>query len=173
MDYLKLKAWTEAQKAAKAATELESKLRDEVFGEFFPTKPSEGTHTVELPHGWTLKASCKLNNKLDEAALPATLKTLREAKVNVDKLIKYKPAVVAAEFKKLTPESKQVFSAVLTQTPGKPTMELIAPKPQWYAHHESSCVFLSYEGFMSDDGLAVPITEQEKDELVAQGYTGA
>jgi hypothetical protein len=130
----KLKAWQTAAQQAKTATELESKLRDEVFKEAFPVEgakqDSKGTFYEDLPNGWRLQAVTKLTAKLDEAAVPAIKEKLLEMKViGVDTLFKYKPSLVAAEYKKLTVESKAVVDEAIKETPAKVVLELLAPKP--------------------------------------------
>ena len=128
----KLKAWQSALKQAKESTELESKLRDEVFKEAFPVEAkkqdSKGTFYEDLPNGWRLQAITKLTAKLDESAVPAIKEKLLEMKViGVDTLFKYKPSLVAAEYKKLTVESKAIVDEAIKETPAKVTIELLPP----------------------------------------------
>ena len=54
---------------AKEAIENEMKLRKEVMATFFP-EPVEGVNSLELEQGWVLKATYKIDRKIDPAALP-------------------------------------------------------------------------------------------------------
>lgn len=129
----KLKAWQTAKAQAEAATELESKLRDEVFKEGFPVEAgkqdSKGTFYEDLPNGWRLQAVTKMTAKLDEAAVPAIKTKLLEMKVIVDKLFKYKPSLVAAEYKKLSADAKDVVDTAIEEKPAKVVLSLVAPEP--------------------------------------------
>ena len=67
---IKLQEWNEALVAAteaKKAIEKEQALRKEIMALFFPA-PEEGTNKVDLGAGWTLKATHKIDRKIDEAA---------------------------------------------------------------------------------------------------------
>ena len=129
----KLSEWTAALAAAevaKVAVAREQALRKEVMALFFPT-PEEGVNNLPLEAGWTLKATYKLERKLDEAALPAVLKQLREMGVNPDTLIRTKPELETKAYKSLAqinPAAVRVFEQALTIKPGSPVVELIPPK---------------------------------------------
>ena len=117
--------------AVKPIIENEQALRKEVMGLFFPT-PVEGTNTVDLEGGWKLKGVHKLDRKVDEAALEAVMKKLREEyQYNADTLIKQEPKLDTKAYKALVtinPEAAKAFEEALTIKPGSPTLELIAPK---------------------------------------------
>jgi len=129
----KLNEWTAALAAAnvaKLAVAREQELRKEVMALFFPA-PEEGVNNLPLEAGWTLKATHKLERKLDEAALPAVLKQLREMGVNPDTLIRTKPELETKAYKSLAqinPAAVRVFEQALTIKPGSPVVELIPPK---------------------------------------------
>jgi hypothetical protein len=130
---LKLKAWKESVAEKKKQEDLEAQLREELFKEAFPIEAakqdSKGTFREDLPNGWKLQAVTKLTAKLDEAAVPAIKTRLLELKVsNLDALFKYKPSLVAAEYKKLNAESKAIVDEAIEEKPAKVVLELVAPK---------------------------------------------
>lgn len=130
---IKLQEWNEALVAAteaKKAIEKEQALRKEIMALFFPT-PEEGTNKVDLGSGWTLKATHKIDRKIDEAALPAVFQQLREMGVNPDPLVRAVPSLETKAYKSLAqinPDASRVFDQALTIKPGSPTLELIPPK---------------------------------------------
>lgn len=129
----KLQEWYQAVLAAQEAkkvVEAEQSLRKEVMALFFP-EPVEGTNKFELEAGWSLKATHKIERKVDEAALPAVLQQLREMGVNPDTLIRTKPDLDTKAYKSLVqinPDAAHVFEQALTIKPGSPTVELVPPK---------------------------------------------
>lgn len=129
----KLQEWHQAVLAAQEAkkvVEAEQALRKEVMALFFP-EPVEGTNKFELEAGWSLKATHKIERKVDEAALPAVLQQLREMGVNPDPLIRTKPDLDTKAYRSLVqsnPDAAHVFEQALTIKPGSPTVELIPPK---------------------------------------------
>lgn len=129
----KLQEWHQAVLAAQEAkkvVEAEQALRKEVMALFFP-EPVEGTNKFELEAGWSLKATHKIERKVDEAALPAVLQQLREMGVNPDPLIRTKPDLDTRAYRSLVqsnPDAAHVFEQALTIKPGSPTVELIPPK---------------------------------------------
>lgn len=129
----KLQEWHQAVLAAQEAKKLveaEQALRKEVMALFFP-EPVEGTNKFELEAGWSLKATHKIERKVDEAALPAVLQQLREMGVNPDTLIRTKPDLDTKAYKSLVqinPDAAHVFEQALTIKPGSPTVELVPPK---------------------------------------------
>lgn len=129
----KLQEWYQAVLAAQEAkkvVEAEQSLRKEVMALFFP-EPVEGTNKFDLEAGWSLKATHKIERKVDEAALPAVLQQLREMGVNPDTLIRTKPDLDTKAYKSLVqinPDAAHVFEQALTIKPGSPTVELVPPK---------------------------------------------
>lgn len=129
----KLQEWHQAVLAAQEAkkvVEAEQALRKEVMALFFP-EPVEGTNKFELEAGWSLKATHKIERKVDEAALPAVLQQLREMGVNPDPLIRTKHDLDTKAYKSLAqinPDAAHVFEQALTIKPGSPTVELVPPK---------------------------------------------
>ena len=130
----KLKSWQTAATQLEALKVQESELRDEVYKAFFPKESAiednKGTFYEDLPNGWKIQAVKKLTATLDETVVPAIKQKLVELKVsNADLLFKYKPSIVAAEYKKLTADSKAIVDDAISEKPAKVVIELIAPKP--------------------------------------------
>ena len=126
-----VQAW--ATKQLEPLQNVESTLREELYALAFPNQALEpstkGTFWEDLPNGWKIKAEAKLTATLDEDAVPAIKAKLLEMQVsNVDVLFKYKPSLVAAEFKKLNDASKAVVNEAITEKPAKVTITLVEPK---------------------------------------------
>ena len=129
----KLQEWCEALQAAlavKPLVEKEQALRKEVSTMFFP-EPVEGVNTLELPSGWKLKLTHKIDRKLDEAVLPAVMAQLREKGINFDTVVNMKPTLDTKTYKAMkisNAEAVKVFDQCLTIKDASPTMELVKPK---------------------------------------------
>lgn len=114
----------------KPAIAKEMELRKAVMAEFFPL-PKEGVNDFPLAEGWVLKATYKLDRKVDMGAIPAVYAKLREMGVNPDPLLEYKPSLVTSAYKAMAtinPEAAHVFDQALIIKPASPTIELKAPK---------------------------------------------
>ena len=105
----------------------EMAMRKELFGEIF-TAPTEGVNKFELPGGWKLNATYKLDRKPDEALLHGTLTKLAERGVEVADLIKITPSLSVSAYKKLSEADRKLMDEALIIKPASPSMELIAPK---------------------------------------------
>lgn len=124
---LNLQEWQAARKHLEHYKNLEMKLRKEIFGVVFPL-PKEGTNTVPLQNGWSIKGIRKVDRKLDPAALNALAEEIDQVGIARGKIIAYTPELVLKEYRTLTDEQRLVFDQVLTIKDGAPSMELIAPK---------------------------------------------
>jgi hypothetical protein len=123
-----LAEWQDAKRKLAYYKDVEGTHRRTLFAGTFP-EPREGTQSFKLANGFTIKGQYKIGRKLDEAALPATLATLREAGVaNTDALVAYKPSLVKREWNTLSPENKLLFSPAVIATPGMPGLDLEPPK---------------------------------------------
>lgn len=118
---------TEQVAALKSVIAKEQELRKQVFEAFFPA-PKEGANTINLPEGWKLKGTYKIERKIDEAALPAVIEKLRIEGVNSDLLVEYKPSLKTTVYKQLVAEHRAIFDEALTAKPATPTVELNPPK---------------------------------------------
>jgi len=106
---------------------VEMEVRKTLFAMAFP-EPVENTNTLELSHGWKLKAMHKFDRKIDEAAMPDILAELQNLGVNTDILIKYIPQLEMTNYRSMTEENRTIFNQCITTKPGSPSLELIAPK---------------------------------------------
>ncbi len=123
-----LAEWQDDKRKLAFYKEREKENRLTLFAGTFPN-PKEGTQSFKLADGRTVKAQYKINRKVDEAALPATLARMRELGVaNADALVTYKPSLAKREWNTLSPENKLVFSDAIIATPGTPTLEVELPK---------------------------------------------
>lgn len=125
--YERIGEWVQLQRELVAVKEKELALRNIIFAELFPD-PKEGTNTFDLPEGWKVKGTYKMTRTLDEAALPAVLETLRKKKVNVEDLIKYKPSLDTASYRKLADAHRSILEQAMTIKPATPSLEVTTPK---------------------------------------------
>lgn len=125
--------WSQAQAKlaeVKSLVENEMRLRKQVMEAYFPA-PTEGVNTCQLESGWEMKATHKIDRKIDEAALPAINAELREMGVNADSLVRLKPELVTTAYKTLVqinPEAAKVFEKAMISKPASPSIELKPPK---------------------------------------------
>lgn len=125
----KLNEWRQANdyvQQVKPWLEKERELRKEVAA-LLVDYPIEGTNYVPLPAGWSIKLTHKLSRKVDEAALSASLESLREAGLNPMALLEYKPSLRTKLYKGLTPEQRNEFDSILVISEASPTLELLPP----------------------------------------------
>lgn len=124
--YELLDQWAEAAEMKKKWEKEEHRLRMALFQGTFPN-PTEGVNKHELPDGRVVKATHKLNRKVDEAALPAVEAAMRE-QFQIDPesgLIRRKPELAVGAYKKLTEEQRHVFDEAIVSKPGTPTIEIV------------------------------------------------
>lgn len=116
------------QKQLAAVKASEMKLRQEVFdvinkkGEI-----TKGTNSIALPDGWALKVVAKESVSVEESVLPAVRVKMREAGITED-VFKFKPSLVADQYKCLTAEQKAIVNEALVTKPASPEVKIIAPK---------------------------------------------
>ncbi len=125
--------WSQAQAKlaeVKSLVENEMRLRKQVMEAYFPT-PTEGVNTCQLESGWEMKATHKIDRRIDEAVLPAINAELREMGVNADSLVRLKPELATTAYKTLVqinPEAAKVFEKAMISKPASPSIELKPPK---------------------------------------------
>ena len=119
----KIMAWNDLQAKLAFYKQEEAKLRKEIVDKVF-AEASVGTNKVELGKGYELKAVIKENTSIDEAAL-SNLKLPEGA---LDGVVKYKPSIVAAGYKKMPANLQKILDTALVVKPGAPTLTLVAPK---------------------------------------------
>lgn len=123
-----LAEWQDDRRKLAYYKEQEREKRMILFAGTFPN-PKEGTQSFKLADGRTIKAQYKINRKIDEAALPATLAAMREQGVaNTDLLVRYIPTLAKREWNTLSDDNKLLFSAAVIATPGTPTLDVELPK---------------------------------------------
>lgn len=121
--------WFNACIELAAAKEKEAALRKQVVGDFFPEGLQKGTNKFPMDNGFVMKATGVLNYKIDEAAAPAILKTIKEQfKIDAKACIRTKLELAQGEYNKLPDDVKKVFDEALTITPGTPQLEIMKPK---------------------------------------------
>jgi hypothetical protein len=119
-----LAEWIDDKQKLAFYKEREKQNRLLLFAGTFPN-PKEGTQKHKLPDGRTIKAQYRINRKIDEAALPATLAKMRELGVaNADALVNFKPTLAKREWNTLSEDNKLQFSPAVIATPGTPTLDL-------------------------------------------------
>ena len=105
----------------------ESDLRDQIVDDVFSER-TEGTNSAELGHGYEIKCKQPYSYNVDEDELKNVLKEMpRGAK---KKLIKTKVSLIKKGYSALDEEDKEIFDPCLTLTPGKPQLEIVAPKKE-------------------------------------------
>ena len=125
--------WTQAQAKlaeVKPLVENEMRLRKQVMTEYFPT-PVEGVNTCQLESGWEMKATYRIDRKIDEAALPAINTELWGMNVNPDRLVRAKLELDLTAYKSLVqinPQAAKVFEKAMISKPASPSLELKPPK---------------------------------------------
>jgi hypothetical protein len=122
-----LELWYEMDKQIKALKGQEMLLRLKIFkGKF--VDPKEGTNSVDLPDGFVLKGKRTINRDVDAAALATLREQFRDAGINVDELIRYKPELKVGEYRTLTAEQMLIFDQALVIKDGAPALEIMMPK---------------------------------------------
>lgn len=122
-----LDAWYPVAKQLNELTLREKELRNEIFARAFPS-PQLGTNKVKIDHGMALIGDYRMNYRIDQPAMEATLSAAGDnERALIENLIKYRPEVRPGEFKKLDAEALKVVGHFITQTPGTPGLEV---KPQ-------------------------------------------
>lgn len=118
------------QKDLELLKENEMKLRKELF-ELVSKKGeiTKGTNNIALPDGWALKVVAKETTTVEESVLPAVRVKMREAGITED-VFKFKPSLVADQYKGLTAEQKAIVNEALVTKPASPEVKIIAPKGQ-------------------------------------------
>lgn len=130
-----LQEWIDADKAMRAAKDLEAAARKAVVESIgFDPEKKEGTERLPLANGWEIKAVKKQNYSLKNAAGETDLaldkmeKMGEEGKFLAERLVKWKPDLSIKEWKELPEKFKPLFATCLTISDGMPTLELIEPK---------------------------------------------
>lgn len=129
-------AWYELQARMAADKATEAMMRRRLADYFFPN-PTEGSadnkHPLNDGTGAILQLTHKLNRKVLEPELDALKAAAKEPgsnapKVPWNKLLKYKPELVKAEYNKLTEDERKYVDGALEIKPGMPELQVVIPK---------------------------------------------
>lgn len=122
-----LNQWTHVSQQLKQLKSQETELRRQLFTSLFPQyQPGDKNEKLELDAGWSIKGEQKLSYSVDKTALPAVLEQMPEGTESL--LIRYKPELNMAEYKRLTEEQRLKFDQALVIKPATPTIMLVPPK---------------------------------------------
>ena len=112
------------------AKEAESKLRDELVTELFSADKDAGSETIEIANGYALKATKKLDYKLNNknGEVEALIAVIGHDAVREMKLIRWEPKLSETAYKNADPQTQKLFDDCLTIKPAKPSLEIVPPK---------------------------------------------
>lgn len=133
--------WQETKDAIEVAKAAEMTMRKYIVSRAFPNA-TEGTNTVELGAGYSLKAVKKFNYNLDtdlekvEQALDDIAKMGNEGTFLAERLVKFEAKFLLTEYRKLCTDDatdiqkkiKKRIDQVLTITDASPNLEIKGPK---------------------------------------------
>jgi hypothetical protein len=129
-----LKEWYELKKQMDEMKNKEVVLRQFIFAGLFPT-PEEGTNTYPLNDGTgaVAKGVHTINRAvqvelLAELAKVQAMPDSNQPKLELEKLVKWKPEVSIKEYRLLTDEQRLLFDQVLVIKPGMPGLDIVIPK---------------------------------------------
>lgn len=119
-----LSEWKKAEQQAKQWADRELELRNKIFARCFPN-PVPGTkeNKFKLPLGYTLVGDYRLNYKVDRALLNAAMAE-PEIRPIIDEIITFDPRVSGSKFRGLSDNERKMISAMITETPGTPALEI-------------------------------------------------
>lgn len=121
--------WYQASLDLAKAKQTELDLRNQMVETFFPEGLKKGINKFPMDDGFVINATGVLNYKVDEAAAPAVLKTIKERfKFDAKECIRTKLELAQGNYNKLPDDVKKVFDEALTITPGTPQLEIVKPK---------------------------------------------
>ena len=129
-------AWYQIHVQLQALKGTEAMLRSRLSKHFFP-EPTEGSRDNKMPlndgTGAILQLDHKINRKVLEPELDALKAAAKEEgsnapKIAWNKLVKYKPELVTAEYKKLTDEERKYVDGALEIKPGMGELKVVIPK---------------------------------------------
>jgi hypothetical protein len=122
-----LARWYEMNERLGKLRFQESMLRKQVVARFFPEdKENPGTHKYNLPGDYILRAEMSLEYKIDNAALTNVKGQLKDHKINVDKLVRWKPELEVKHYKTLNDDQKALVSSFITAKLGSPKVTIKA-----------------------------------------------
>jgi len=128
-----LKEWYTLKQQLDELKGKEVVLRQFIAAGLFPN-PEEGTNTHPLNDG--TGAVAKVMHVINRAVQADLLDELEKSlatndnlpKLELDKLVRWKPEVSIKEYRALTDEARHMFDQVLVIKPGMPGLEIMIPK---------------------------------------------
>ena len=129
-----LKEWYVLKQQLDELKGKEVVLRQFIVAGLFP-EPTEGVnkHDVNDGTGAVVKATHVINRAVQEEPLAELRKSMalpdnNLPKLDLDKLVKWRPEVSIKEYRTLTDEERNLFDQVLVIKPGMPGLEIVIPK---------------------------------------------
>lgn len=129
-----LAKWFKLKQQLAKVKSAEALLRSRLFKHYFPA-PEEGANTFPINDGTgaEIKGVHTIQRDVDEAELEALREAMFEEgsnlpQLSIDKLVKWKPSLVKAEYNRLTDDERAVFERALIIKPGSPSMDIKIPK---------------------------------------------
>lgn len=111
----------------------EMAMRKAIFAQWFPDAV-EGVNRFELPDNYLLKGSRIINRSVETASLQAMADKFKEAGINTDVLVQYKPELKISAYRDLSDEQRHLFDQCLIIKDGSPVLEIAQNKraaPGW------------------------------------------
>lgn len=132
--------WYNTKQQLDKVKDEEHALRQQIVSAAFDCSKLEGTDTVDIGYGCSLKLSRELayNATNENGEITALGNALIAAQVPVDKvneLIRWQPDIAKKVYRELQPLAegnpvvKEAFAKAITLKPGMPQLSLITPKP--------------------------------------------
>jgi ADP-dependent phosphofructokinase/glucokinase len=124
----KLEQWYEFKSSLDFLRAEESKLRDELVAELFTTIKDAGSETIEIANGYRLKATKKLDYKLNnkDGQVEALIAIIDNELAKT--LVHWTPELSITSYKNLDAQTQKLFNGCLTIKPGKASLEIVPPK---------------------------------------------
>lgn len=142
--------WYDCQAKLEKLKADELAYRNKVVQYFFPDGLKEGVNKCDMPEGWELKVTGKINRKVQPELIATVTKELEDLqkrvpedqRLTVSDLVRYKPELSLTDYKKLIEQVKSssgdtqyfyhqllsTFDQLLVMTDGTPSVELLQPK---------------------------------------------
>ena len=111
--------WLTAKAAETVAVENRRKLEDEITAALELAADAEGTTTAKRD-GYVIKATCRLNRKIDSDMLQGLAKE-NGLSEHLGSLFRWKPELSMKEWKAAAPEITGPLSGAITTTAGRPS----------------------------------------------------
>ena len=128
-----LKEWYEIKQQLDELKNKEVVMRQFITAGLFP-EPTEGTNTHPLNDGTgaVAKMTHVINRKVDEELYDELEKSLQTdnnlPRLDLTKLVRWKPEVSIKEYRTLTDEERHLFDQALVIKPGMPGLDIMIPK---------------------------------------------